>query len=71
MLTGPTLILSMSYKKSGNAYKKVNEGTNLKKLNLFKHQLILSLMYCKSTFICYDFILINLLAVTNLYSDKA
>lgn len=69
MLTGLTLVLSMSYKISGNAYKNVNEGTNLKKLNLFKHQLILNLMYCKSTFICYDFILINLLAVTNLYSD--
>lgn len=49
--------------------RKLMKGQFKKKLNLFKHQLILSLMYCKSTFICYDFILINLLAVTNLYSD--
>lgn len=37
MLIGSILILFMFYKIFGNVYKKVNEGINLKKLNLFKY----------------------------------
>lgn len=37
MLIGLILVLFMFYKIFGNVYKNVNEGINLKKLNLFKY----------------------------------